>query len=134
MNARRIESERTGLALERTRERAPQATADIRPSDSPSAEAAVFAPEHFDAFVNATEHHAVTSPRRCIADFITPKISDPTVLQSAQLVSVLERLVSNTLPNLDGGEELQALAGPLIAEEIARHRDLLTRLHGGIAA
>jgi len=134
MNARRIESERTSLALDRTRERAPRTTADVRPSDSASVEAAVFAPEHPEAFVSATEQHAATSPRRCIADFITPKISDPTVLQSAQLVSILERLVSNTLPNLEGGEELQALAGPLIADEIARHRDLLTRLHGGIAA
>ena len=134
MNTRRIEGERTGLALDRARERAPRSTTDIKPAASPSVEAAVLAPEHFDTFANATEQHAVTSPRRCIADFITPKISDPTVLQSGQLVSILERLVSSTLPNLEGGEELRALASPLIADEIARHRDLLTRLHGGIAA
>jgi hypothetical protein len=134
MNGGRIESERASLALDRTHERAPRPTADVRPSDSLSAEATTFAPEHFEAFVKATGQHAVTSPRRHIADFVAPKMSDPTVLQSAQLVPTLERLVSSILPNLEGGEELRALAGPVIADEIARHRDLLTRLHGGIAA
>jgi len=134
MTARRIESERTNLALDRTRERVPRPTADIRASDSRPAEAGVLAPEHFESLVNAAEQHAATSPRRHIADFITPKMSDPTVLQSAQLVSILEHLVGSILPNLEGSEELRALASPVIADEIARHRDLLTRLHGGIAA
>jgi hypothetical protein len=49
-------------------------------------------------------------------------------------VSILEQLATSILPNLEDGEELRALAGALIADEITRHRDLLTRLHNGIVA
>jgi hypothetical protein len=63
-----------------------------------------------------------------------PKIFDPTVLQSERSVSILEQLATSILPNLEDGEELRALAGALIADEITRHRDLLTRLHNGIVA
>jgi hypothetical protein len=130
----RIESERSGLALDRVRQRAPALTADVRPSDSRSAETKRTAPENLETLANPTEQRAANSPRRYIADFVTPKISDPTVLQSAQLVSILERLVSSVLPNLEDGEELRSLACTLIADEIARHRDLQTRLHSGITA
>ena len=130
----RIESERPGLALDRIGQRAPRPSADVRPSDSRPTEAKLPATKHFEAFAKPAERHAANSPRRHIADFVTPKISDPTVLQSAQLVPILERLVSSVLPNLADSEELRALASTLIADEIARHRDLMTRLHSGIAA
>jgi hypothetical protein len=55
-------------------------------------------------------------------------------LQSAKLVPILERLVSHVLPNLEDSEEFRTLAGTLISDEIGRHRDLMTRLNGGIAA
>ena len=130
----RIESERPGLALDRIGQRAPKPTTDVKPSDSRPAEAKLPAPKPFEAFVNPAQQRAANSPRRRLADFVTPKISDPGVLQSAQLVPILERLVSSVLPNLKDSEELRALASTLIADEIARHRDLATRLHSGIAA
>jgi hypothetical protein len=61
-------------------------------------------------------------------------ISDPTVFQGDRPVSILQRLASDVLPNLEESEELRSLAGALIADEIERHRNLLTRLHDGIAA
>jgi hypothetical protein len=134
MSSGRIESGQTSLAIDRAGERAPRPTGDIGRLDSRAVKTEDLAPEQLEALVNATEQHAATRPRRCVADFVTPKISDPTILQSARLVSILERLVSGILPSLEGSEELRALACPLIADEIARHRDLLTRLHAGIAA
>ena len=130
----RIESERPGLALDRTGQRAPKPITDVKQSDSRPAEAKLPAPKPFEAFVYPAQQRTANSPRRRLADFVTPKISDPAVLQSAQLVPILERLVGNVLPNLKDSEELRALASTLIADEIARHRDLATRLHNGIAA
>lgn len=141
MSGGRIESERLGLALDRVRERAPRPVADmprpvadIKPSDSRPAQAIPGAPEQLETFAKPAEHRSANSPRQRIADFIAPKVSDPTVLQSAQLVPILERLVSHVLPNLDDSEEFRALAGTLISDEIGRHRDLIARMNGGIAA
>ena len=138
MSGGRIESERLGLALDRVRERAPRPAADVKPADSRPAlakpQAKSIAPEQLETSVKPPEHRSANSPRQRIADFITPKLSDPTVLQSAHLVPILERLASYVLPNLDDSEEFRALAGTLISDEIARHRDLMTRLNGGIAA
>ena len=134
MSGGRIESDRLGLALDRVRDRAPKPAADIKPSDSRPAQATATAPEQLDTFAKPTERRSANSPRQRIADFITPKLPDPTVLQSAQLVPILERLANHVLPNLDDSEEFRALAGTLISDEIGRHRDLITRLNGGIAA
>ncbi len=134
MDGGRIESERLGLALDRIGQRAPGPTAEVRPLETRPAAAKRTTPEDLEVFVDPAEQRAANSPRRHIADFIAPRISDPTVLQSERLVPILEHLVSGTLPNLKDGEELRALAGALIADEIARHRYLLTRLHSGIAS
>jgi len=74
------------------------------------------------------------SPSRSIAEFVTPRLSDPGLLQPSRLIPILEHLVNTVLPSFGGGENLPALAAPVIADEIARHRDLMTRVHGGIAA
>jgi hypothetical protein len=134
MSGGRIESERLGLALDRVRDRAPRPAADVKPSDSRPAQTTPIAPEQLETSVKPAERRSANSPRQRIADFIAPKLADPTVLQSAQLVPILERLASHVLPNLEDSEEFRALAGTLISDEIARHRDLMTRLNGGIAA
>lgn len=94
--------------------------------------------QDFEAFINlnAAEEGTATSRshRQRVADFVRPRLSDPSVLRSPRSVSILEHLVADILPQLDDGEELRALAGAIIAEEIARHRDLLSRIHAGIAA
>jgi hypothetical protein len=74
------------------------------------------------------------SPHQCLVDFVMPLIADPTVFQGSRSISILERLAADILPNLDESAELRSLAGAVIAEEIARHRELLMRLHNGIAA
>jgi hypothetical protein len=130
MDGGKIQSERPDLTLNGI------GHVEIRPSaDRPTETEPV---EDFEVFINAAGQRApgaaARSPRRYIADFVMPKIFDPTVLQSERSVSILERLAASILPNLEDGEELRALAGALIADEIARHRDLLTRLHNGIAA
>jgi hypothetical protein len=138
MDGGKIESERLDLALDGIGRGAPVRAVDFKPSANRPAEAQPVAPEDFEAFINAAGQRASSaaarSPRRYIADFVMPKIFDPTVLQSERSVSILEQLATSILPNLEDGEELRALAGALIADEIARHRDLLTRLHHGIAA
>ena len=135
MDGGKIESERLDLALDGIGQRTPARAVDIKPSaNRPGG----VAPEDFETFINGAGHRASSaaarSPRRYIADFVMPKTFDPTVLQSERSVSILERLATSILPNLEDGGELRALAGALIADEIARHRDLLTRLHNGIAA
>jgi len=138
MDGGKIESERLDLALDGVGRGAPPRAVDIKPSANRPEEARPVAPENFEAFINAAGQRASSaaarSPRRYIADFVMPKLFDPTVLQSERSVSILEQLATSILPNLEDGEELRALTGALIADEIARHRDLLTRLHNGIAA
>jgi hypothetical protein len=137
MDGGKIESERLDLALDGIGRGVSARAVDIKPSANRPEKAQPVAPEHFEAFINAAGQRASSaarSPRRYIADFVMPKIFDPTVLQSERSVSILEQLATSILPNLEDGEELRALAGALIADEIARHRDLLTRLHNGIAA
>jgi len=138
MDGGKIESERLDLALDGIGQGAPVRAVDIKPSANRPQEAQPAAREDFEAFIAAAGQRAnstaARSPRRYIADFVMPKIFDPTVLQSERSVSILEQLATSILPSLEDGEELRALAGALIADEIARHRDLLTRLHNGIAA
>lgn len=134
MDGGKIESERLDLALDGIDQRVPVPAVEIKPSANRPAEVA---PEDFEAVIAAAGQRAAgaaRSPRRYLADFVMPKMSDPSVLQSGRSLSILERLATSILPNLEDGEELRALAGALIADEIARQRDLLTRLHNGIAA
>lgn len=138
MDGGKIESERLDLALDRIGQPAPGLAVEIKPSANRPRETNPLAQEDFEVFINAAGLRAAgaaaRSPRRYIADFVMPRIFDPTVLQSERSVAILERLAASILPDLEDGEELRALAGALIAAEIARHRDLLTRLHSGIAA
>jgi hypothetical protein len=91
----------------------------------------------FEALVNdaARRGRSTTprSPRQLVADFVEPRISDPTPFLGGRSLSILERLASEILPNLDESEELRSLAGDIIADEIDRHRELLMRLQGDIA-
>lgn len=72
------------------------------------------------------------SPNKWVADFIEPKLSDPTRFQGGRSLAVLERLASGIIPGLDESEELRSLAGDIIADEIERHRELSMRIHSGI--
>jgi hypothetical protein len=73
------------------------------------------------------------SPRQMVADFVEPWISDPTPFLGGRALSILERLASDIIPALDESEELRALAGAIIADEIQRHRELAMRLQDEIA-
>ena len=91
----------------------------------------------FEALVNdaARRDRLATprSPRQLVADFVEPRTPDPTPFLGGRSLSILERLASEILPNLDESEELRALAGDIIADEIDRHRELLMRLQSEIA-
>lgn len=73
------------------------------------------------------------SPRQLVADFVEPRTPDPTPFLGGRSLSILERLASEILPNLDESEELRSLAGDIIADEIDRHRELLMQLQSEIA-
>jgi len=139
MTGGRIESEHRDIAFDDAARRGSGQVAEIKPPDmSPVPGGMPAARRDFERLIGIAGRRAsedpARSPRQHIADFVTPMISDPTVFQGDRSVSILERLASDILPHLDESEELRSLAGALIADEIERHRSLLTRLHGGIAA
>jgi hypothetical protein len=76
---------------------------------------------------------APRSPQQIMADFVEPRISDPTAFRGNRSLSILERLESEIIPALDESEELRSLARAIIAEEIERRRELARRLQDGIA-
>ncbi len=134
----RIDSKRDS-ALAGVAQPTPAAPTEIDAKDA-AAIAAARPPfyREFEKLIDITGRRAsaatVGSPHQCIVDFVMPLISDPTVFQGSRSISILERLAADILPNLDESEELRSLAGAVIADEIARHRELLMRLHSGIAA
>jgi hypothetical protein len=73
-------------------------------------------------------------PHQCIADFVEPRIADRTIFEGRRPLSILERLASDIIPTLDENEEFRSLAGSIIADEIERHRQLASWIHGGIVA
>src|SRR5262249_8813768 len=73
------------------------------------------------------------SLREEVIDFIIPRIGDPTILRGEHSVSILEHLVCRLLPSLQGTEEMRAVAAAVLSDEIVRHRDLVSRIHRGIA-
>jgi hypothetical protein len=75
---------------------------------------------------------ASRSPNQWIADLIEPRISDPALLKGGRSLSILEKLASDIIPNLDENEELRSLASALLADEIECHRELATRIQSGI--
>ncbi|MGA7807176.1 hypothetical protein [Bradyrhizobium sp.] len=135
---RRIESEPGSTAAIVARS-APRTDVEVNPSAAPD----ITAPESvgypdFDALIGEIASRrrstrAPRSPQQIIADFIEPRISDPTPFQGGRSLSILERLASRIIPALDESEELRSLASAVIAEEIERRRELARRLHGSIA-
>jgi hypothetical protein len=138
MGTGRIDGEQRDTTFASIAQPTPGVLAEIKPPETTSpAPPKPATYRDFEALIDAASRASAPtgrSPRQCIADFVTPRISDPTVFQGGQSISILERLASDILPSLDESEELRSLAGIIIADEIARHRELLTRLHACIAA
>jgi hypothetical protein len=132
---RRIESELGSMAALVARSTLGMGV-EVRPADIAAPESVSY--PDFDALIEeiATRRRSTKAPRspqQIIADFIEPRISDPTSFQGGRSLSILERLVSHIIPALDESEELRSLAGAVIAEEIERRRELARRLQGSIA-
>jgi hypothetical protein len=68
--------------------------------------------------------------RGALANFITPRISEPEILCSERRLGILQDL----LPRLNQLKGSQALAAAVVRDEIARQRHLLSLLQKGIAA
>ncbi len=64
-----------------------------------------------------------------LLEFVMPLIPDPAILRRS--VPILQHLIADLVPGLEGGEQLKSLATTLIKDEIERHRELLGRLRGG---
>lgn len=138
MGTGRIEGDHRDMALAGTAAPTQVALADIKPFGTTSI-AAPRSPDQrdFETLISIAGRRAsaaIRSPHQCIVDFVMPRISDPALFQGGRSISILEQLASDILPNLEESEELRSLAGAVIADEIARHREFLARLHGGIAA
>jgi hypothetical protein len=131
----RIDGEHRDTGLASVAQPTESAPAEIKAKDA-AAKPPVY--REFEKLIDIAGRRAAAatarSPHQCIADFVTPLISDPTVFQGSRSISILERLATDILPNLEESEELRSLAGAVIADEIARHRELLMRLHSSIAA
>jgi hypothetical protein len=84
-----------------------------------------------DGRTSATRKRA--SPSDDIADFITPKLAEPAILQSGRALGILEHLIRDIVPTLAASKEFREFATAAVATEIARRRHLLARLHRGIA-
>jgi hypothetical protein len=151
MSTGRIEGDRRGMAFTGTSPATPGAFTGTSPAtpgalaDTEPTGTTVAAPkpadqQEFETLIRITGRRAATaaaairSPHQCIVDFVMPRISDPTIFQGDRSISILEQLASDILPNLEESSELRSLAGAIIADEIARHRELLTRIHSGIGA
>jgi hypothetical protein len=149
MSTGRIEGDRRGTALAGTAPATSEALAGTTPAtlealaDTTPTGTTVAAPgpadqREFETLIRITGRRpsaaAIRSPHQCIVDFVMPRISDPTIFQGDRSISILEQLAADILPNLEESGELRSLAGAIIADEIARHRELLTRIHAGIGA
>jgi hypothetical protein len=138
MSTGRIEGDRRDMALAGTGPATPGTLADTKPSGTTFAAPKPADQREFETLIGVTGRRtsaaAIRSPHQCIVDFVMPRISDPTIFQGGRSISILEQLASDILPNLEESNELRSLAGAIIADEITRHRELLTRLYAGIAA
>jgi hypothetical protein len=140
MSTGRIEGDRRDMALAGTAPTTPGALADTKPAGTTVAAPKPADQREFEALISITGRRAaasaaaIRSPHQCIVDFVMPRISDPTIFQGGRSISILEQLASDILPNLEESSELRSLAGAIIADEIARHRELQSRIHAGIAA
>lgn len=139
MSTGRIEGDRRDVALSGAIAPTEVALADIKPSGTTSVATPKPADQQeFETLISIADRRAsaaaIRSPHQCIVDFVMPRISDPAIFQGGRSISILEQLASDILPHLEESDELRSLAGAIIADEIARHRELLMRLHSGIAA
>jgi hypothetical protein len=139
MSTGRIEGDRRDMALAGTTPTTAGASANTKPVGTTVGAPKPADPREFEALISipgrrASAAAAIRSPHQCIVDFVMPRISDPTIFQGGRSISILEQLASDILPNLEESSELRSLAGAIIADEIARHRELQTRIHAGIAA
>jgi hypothetical protein len=138
MATARIEGEHGDTAFAGAAQPTPDVLVEIKPPETTSIAAPTPASyRDFEALIDIAGRRAsaaaVRSPHQWIADFVMPRISDPTLFQGSRSISILERLASDILPSLDESEELRSLAGAIINDEIERHRELLARLDSGIA-
>jgi hypothetical protein len=77
---------------------------------------------------------ATQSLRQAIAEFVKPKISNPSLLHGSRTTLILEQLVNDILPMLEGSEELRTLASTVLEDEMGRRQELDSRIHTGLAA
>lgn len=63
-----------------------------------------------------------------LAELVMPQIADPEIFQSAQYTAILDELVTDVLPELEGDAEVRELIAVLLTEELDRHRSLQRRL------
>jgi hypothetical protein len=107
------------------------------PRSEPDAGANAAEVDEFSALVKVAERlsavEARTSPSEDLEDFIMPRLTQPAVLQGGRSLAILEHLVAAVIPSLEESHQLRSLATAAIAAEITRRRDLLDRLHQGIA-
>jgi hypothetical protein len=94
--------------------------------------------DEFSAVLKVAERRlsaveARTSPNEDLADFIMPRLTQPAILQGGRSLAILEHLVTSVIPSFEESHQLRSLATAAIAAEISRRRDLLDRLHQGIA-
>jgi hypothetical protein len=81
-----------------------------------------------------SSHIRQSSPSAELAAFIMPRLPDPTILHTSRSLGIFEHLVAEIIPTFTESSELRAIAVAVITTEIARGRDLLAHIHGGIAA
>jgi hypothetical protein len=94
-------------------------------------------PPAFDAELEAIARKDAYFARRrplrtTLAEFVMPKIGDPSVMQGNSIISVMEEFVLHRLPKLEGTRELRSLAEAVIKDEIIRHRNIRMRRQQGI--
>jgi hypothetical protein len=128
VDSRRIQNEPADVGLDRL----------SPPGAEPDAGANAAGFEEFTALLKVAEGRvsglaARTSPSEDLADFIMPRLSQPAILQGGRSLAILEHLVTAVIPTFEESHQLRSLAMAVIAAEITRRRDLLDRLHRGIA-
>jgi hypothetical protein len=128
VDSRRIQNEPVDFGLDRLG----------APRGVPGASASATEVDEFSALLKVAERRlsaveARTSPSEDLADFIMPRLTQPTILQGGRSLAILEHLVTSVIPSLEESHQLRSLATAAIAAEITRRRDLLDRLHQGIA-
>lgn len=72
--------------------------------------------------------------QEAIRAFVIPAVSNPAILRGDRRLSILERLVSDILPQLDDADGARSLSVKVVRDEIARQRELFERLQQGLAA